>query len=460
MFCIACGNELKAGERFCTRCGAVVGAGSTPAPSPMQSPRLSPGPEPRAASTAAPSAVQPPKPSSHAAPKRRRSSRTGLIIGVAGILVALAVVAVGAAAMLNGGINGLLARSVSDDTSAVEAEYGSSSRIETAATTPIVPLGPEGAPLSTYQVCIKQADDLSGRFIRIDELPTLSVTGENGFTLAEFGSLDEGTYLLSVQDEEGATYDLPPLVLDNGGEGEVVERIEVGLPSRSIDALLLVKRGRYGSFLDALDKDIQTYGDVALTVMQPSEGSFLAWVAGVSYADLVDFGDGVERLVVVSCTEASLAEAQVVEVDADASVDDFGPRANQYTVRVYEYDALSDEPTLAATLILPQTDSGRPQLKYVTGPSGQTLLVVTGGSEDGSDNEACFGLNSAGVLGTLAADEADAAQLATAQVYKLVGEAATQEAALSAAETGERSCEQTAQTVKDLKARLDALTGM
>lgn len=459
MFCTTCGNELKAGERFCTRCGAVVGAGPAPASSPTQGSCPSPAPEPRADSTEASAAMQPLKPSPHAAPKRRRSSRVGLIVGVVGVLVALAVVA-GAVAMFNGGIDGLLARFVPADASAVEAEYGSSSRIEIVATTPIVPLGPEDAPLSAYQVRVKQADDPSGRFIMIDELPTLSVTGEDGFTLAEFGSLDEGTYLLSVRGEDGTTYDLPPLVLDSEGEGEVDGGIEVGLPSRSIDTSLLSKRGKYGSFLDALDKDIQAYGDVALTVMQLSEGSFLAWVAGVSYADLVDFGDGVERLVVVSCAEASLAEAQVVEVDDNASVDDFGPRANQYTVSVFEYDALSDESTLAAALNLPQTDSGRPQLRYVKGPSGQTLLVVAGSSEDGSDKVMCFGLSSAGVLDMLVADEADVAQLTTTMVYKFVGEAATQEAALGAAETGERSCEQTAQTVKDLKARLGALAGM
>lgn len=334
------------------------------------------------------------------------------------------------------------------------AEYGSSARLEVATTTSIVPLGPDDAPLSSYRVRVKQADDAYGRFIGIDELPVLSVTGEEGFSLSEFGTLDEGTYLLCMQNEAGAAYDFPPLMLGDWGEDGVVNRIEVGFPSQSVDSSQLVKRGRYGSFLDALTDDVRTYGDVSLIVMQPSEGSYLAWVAGVSYAELVDFGDGVERLVIVSCADEGLARAQVVKVDEDAKAEDFSPRANQYTVQVYEYDSLSDESMLVAALSLPGSDSGRPRLRYVVGSTGQELLVVM----DSSGGEACFGLSSAGILSMLPSDEADPARLSTVRSYRFVSEASTQEGALHVAETGECSCEQTAQTVKDLTARLSALS--
>ena len=62
------------------------------------------------------------------------------------------------------------------------------------------------------------------------------------------------------------------------------------------------------------------------------------------------------------------------------------------------------------------------------------------------------------MLSTLPSDEADPARLSTARAYRFVSEASTQEGALHVAETGECSCEQTAQTVKDLMARLSALS--
>ena len=436
MFCTTCGNELKLEERFCTRCGTEVLVESDPV------------------STSVPSSDPiPAQLSARQGYSYRRSSRKGFIFGVLGVLVALAAV-VGATVMLAGAPDVLLAHIVSSEPGSVSAEYGSSVRLEVAASTRIIPLGMDDAPLSSYQMRVKQADDASGRFIEIDELPALSVTGDEGFSLSEFGVLDEGTYLLCLQNEAGAAYDLPPLTLGEWDEDEVANRIEVGLPLLPVDSSQLVKRGRYGCLLDALTDDVQTHGDVSLIIMQSSEGSYLAWVAGVSYAELVDFGDGVERLVIVSCVDGSLARAQVVEVDEDAAAEDFGPRANQYTAQVYEHDSMSDEPMLVAELSLPGGDSDRPRLRYVIGSTGQELLVVT----DSSGGEACFGLSSTGMLSTLPSDEADPARLSTARAYRFVSEASTQEGALHVAETGECSCEQTAQTVKDLMARLSALS--
>lgn len=357
-FCMRCGAPLESGKRFCTNCGSLAGHVS-------DNGRDVDG------------------------RKRGQENRSwgGLVLGIASLAVTLLVIGAGAFILANSGIDEAIIRifTPSDDEHVVEsAEYGSLSSVEVASSTHVLPQDLEGSSTS-YQVRIKQADTLSSDFIVVDDLPILSVTESDGFSLADFGSLEEGTCYLSVKREAGAVFDPPPLLLTGDSSAEVLLReVEIVRPSNMALESVKARRGKYGAFLDILTDLSSTYGEPSLTVMKLNDSQCLAWVAEVSYAELVDFGDGAERLVVMYCLDDKFAKSDILEVGEDDSAQDFGSEAADYRVEVYEYDSIADEAVMVCQATPEKTGDGRAVLRYVKDSDGHMLIATDGTSEEGN----------------------------------------------------------------------------
>lgn len=365
---------------------------------------------------------------------------------------------VGAFIWTHGGIQGA-SSSITSNASDATVYYASDGAVAVAEDTHLVPKSSQGEPLTSYVVRIKQADDADGVAIDPSELPNLSVGGSQGFSLGDFGSLQAGTYLLSVTDSADTEYDLPPLTLDMSGSAyDAPSRLDIAASSATAT---LAKRGKYACFRDVLSGLVETYGDASLIVLMLDEGRYLGWVAGVSYAELVDFGDGIERLVVMYCTDASFAISDVTEVDGDApATDAWGPRAENYQIEVWEYDAAADEATMVCQMASAENVTGGAYLAYGVNPLDESLCLRAGGTDvNGSAAQLSYGVRDDGTFGALSVGSSEADRWETAEYFQFFHVGMTQDAALDDAGTGETSCEGTAQTVKDLSSKLTVLCG-
>lgn len=385
------------------------------------------------------------------APPRRGHGKV-----VAAVVGGVAVVAVAAVLVLGGGLGAITGAGPSGGGEA-QVTYASNEEVPVASGTAIVPLDDRDEPFASYTVRVKQADDADGRAIDIADMPNLDVQGTEGFTLGDLGALDAGTYRLVIEDgASGASYDLPPLVLGGASQGGgEASRVTVRPPQDTSDPDELAAQGKYACFRDKLQGLVDTYGDASITVMKLDEQRFLAWAAGVAYAELVDFGDGAERLVVAYCTERDFASAEDVQARDDG---EYGPRASDYTVEVWEYDEAPDELSMMCRTTAAAGASDAPVVEYVENPdTGSTCLYVGGSDVNGSAGRSCFGLDDGGVFGELQA--ADTATWSVTGRFLLEHSGTSQQSATDDAGSGESSCTATAQTVKDLSAHLKTVAG-
>lgn len=223
-----------------------------------------------------------------------------------------------------------------------------------------------------------------------------------GFKLADFAEdLPAGTYILCTTDDDGSDQVLPPLTLagpqgsgDAGKDGssqgdtgnsssgsgtdapKLPETLDVVVPG-SPDAPkddgnaddAKPKQGKYGAFLKVIQDLKGKYGEPSTGTDQ--YGSPIS--KGVVYAQLRDFGDGVERLVVAHRDEAG------VDFTESGS-----PVKEYYIIEVYEYDAKTDS---AKQLLSSGPSHGQDiatWLSYTTGKDGKTYLSIRQGGEGGS----------------------------------------------------------------------------
>ena len=385
-----------------------------------------------------------------APPRRGRGKVVAAVVG------GVAVVAVAAVLVLGGGLGAITGSGPSGGGEA-QATYASNEEVPVASGTAIVPLDDRDEPFASYTVRVKQADDADGRAIDIADMPNLDVQGTEGFTLGDLGALDAGTYRLVIEDgASGASYDLPPLVLGGASQGGgEASRVTVRPPQDTSDPDELAAQGKYACFRDKLKGLVDTYGDASITVMKLDEQRFLAWAAGVAYAELVDFGDGAERLVVAYCTEREFSSAEDVQARDDG---EYGPRASDYTVEVWEYDEAADELSMMCRTTAAAGASDAPVVEYVENPdTGSTCLYVGGSDVNGSAGRSCFGLDDGGAFGELQA--ADTATWSVTGRFLLEHSGTSQQSATDDAGSGESSCTATAQTVKDLSAHLKTVAG-
>lgn len=468
-YCVACGHELRPEDRFCTRCSApVASAEQAEVLAPLRGTNSTPITCPSCHRVVEEEGVSfctfcgsrldgVPVRAEVRGEERERRARRGLVQGVLCGVISLAIVALAAFVYASGGLDGALARLAPSEAGMLKAEYASVSPLEVSSGTLLVPYGKDGERLTSFEVRVKQADDPSGAAIAVDQLPSLSVSGGEGFTLEDIGSLADGTYLLCVRDSNGADFDLPPLVL--GGENEETpESVEVVVPAGTLDGTSLARRGKYGAYLDVMEGLQETYGDPSLAIMKLDEDSYLAWAAGVSYAELVDFGDGTERLVVAYCTNKDLAASAVVDEKGEgASAGDYGPDTSEYRLEVYEYDAIADSAELVATFVPWEDDASQARVAYTNGPSGD--LCIIGGDEASAGGIALYGMGESGSFGVVSEVEWSYGSVYFERLYQLVSESATQDGALGDADGGGTSCEETAQSAEDLITRLRTLAG-
>lgn len=385
------------------------------------------------------------------APPRRGHGKV-----VAAVVGGVAVVAVAAVLVLGGGLGAITGAGPSGGGEA-QVTYASNEEVPVASGTAIVPFDDRDEPFASYTVRVKQADDADGRAIDIADMPNLDVQGTEGFTLGDLGALDAGTYRLVIEDgASGASYDLPPLVLGGASQGGgEASRVTVRPPQDTSDPDELAAQGKYACFRDKLQGLVDTYGDASITVMKLDEQRFLAWAAGVAYAELVDFGDGAERLVVAYCTEREFSSAEDVQARDDG---EYGPRASDYTVEVWEYDEAADELSMMCRTTAAAGASDAPIVEYVENPdTGSACLYVGGSDVNGSAGRSCFGLDDGGAFGELQA--ADTATWSVTGRFLLEHSGTSQQSATDDAGSGESSCTATAQTVKDLSAHLKTVAG-
>lgn len=391
----------------------------------------------------------------HAVPEPPKRHHTGAIVAVT-VIVVLIVAAV-AVLVAFGGVDGVRERFFGGET--VEASYASADTVDVSFESTIVPMDEQGEPMTTYTVRVKQASDDSGEAIDIVDIPMLSVEGSGGFTIGDFGDLDEGSYLLCVSSDSGEAYDLPWLEVAEEGTG-MPACVEVSVPDVVLSDKPLLSRGLYGCYLDTLTGAVDAYGDASLTVMKLADQQYLAWTAGVSYASLVDFGDGVERLVIVYCKDEKFAESDVIELSANESTDSVGgPSASDYLVEVWEYDPDADEAVRVGEMKPADDGEGYPILGLVENPSGGLCLRAGGQDVNGSDATRYYGVGDDGAFGALTVDNSTAERWETEENYRFVHSGTTQDAALGDAGENEASCEETAQTVMDLKSTLARAAG-
>lgn len=268
------------------------------------------------------------------APKRpKKRPRSTMIAAVATGAVALAA-AVGIFALQGG----------NPATTAISAVFGSDDAVSVSRTARIIPKAADGTPLEHYFVRIKRVVNDGGSDVALPDATKFEVSGSAGFTLNDIAStLPDGTYYLEIEDDDGAVNELPPINLnaagtddpvevgpDNGGGTSQDNGDDSGSDTPGSDAELLAVRE---TLLSKLEELLYEHGDPALEGGQAEYATWwTAYVDGVAYAELVDFGGESPYLVVA-----------YLDQGADALLSAIG--IGMYHIEVWAYDEASSRVT-------------------------------------------------------------------------------------------------------------------
>lgn len=141
-------------------------------------------------------------------------------------------------------------------------------------------------------------------------------------------------------------------------------------------------------FLDKIDELEDAHGAASLNVTSPSEAGspYVAYLLGLAYAQIVDFGDGEDCLVTVYC-------------DGTASTD---PSELGYIVEVWEYD----EDSQSLSSVLPEEGGSyrldlaeETQIEFVTADDATYLALDVARNYTATPVSAYYGLSESGSLG-------------------------------------------------------------
>lgn len=271
-------------------------------------PSASPAPE----SDAAPGAPAAPSPS----PARRR----GIAIAAAAGVVVLAVIAVFL-------VRGMLGKRPSD------IHYGSDAVVTVSRVALIVPTDDEGEPLDRYTVSIAFATDAFDDSIDLADAPTFTVSGSSGFTMDSLlgEDLPDGTYWFEVEDGDGAVRPLPPIEVTDDGSDDTVQITPAPEGEQTADGAAPSADSLY---LAKLEELVGEHGNPELSCRGLDGVPVPTWQAradGLAYAELIDFGDGFERLVVAYIADDGMPD--MMSSNGGAT----------YALEVWEYDEESSE---------------------------------------------------------------------------------------------------------------------
>lgn len=322
MFCTRCGQEVESGARFCTSCGAPLSSGGAGAGSA------------RAASGGPSGRPMPGAGEAPAASKARPKGKGRLVIGVIA-LVLIAFAGFIAVAAIGG-----------SDSDTTIVTYGSDEPVSVTRSARIVPTDADGIPLERYVVRVVHAVDEHGAKIDLSGEPqSAQVSGTDGFTMETvILNHETGTYIFEI-DNGSEVQTTPPIVIDD--ENGISDEVHVEPPASSDDAAADevddvdevddTARGADALFLEKIEELQDEYGEPTLEVTEDTN-AYCASIRGLAYAELVDFGDGEERLVVMWNESEDGYEGST-----DVLWEEATPSSLSGTVEVWEYDEGTDE---------------------------------------------------------------------------------------------------------------------
>lgn len=338
MFCTNCGKELKSGAKFCTSCGAAAepveetseavvtndlpadettvskpADATTVVGAPETSAMPSPAPEhDREADTAAavasfddvepapaaPTYVPPmaSEPLSPAPEPPKKKGHGALIIGIVALI---AVLAVGAALYVR--MNGL--------PGSATAAYAADAPAQLSAKTNVRPKDANGKEMSAYVAYLISTKG-SGDASSIATTPyRYEATDDSGFTLADFGDVEDGDYTLVIvdtsSDSSSTRYDVPvhyehdnPKAPENIDPEPPAPATDGSQDSQVVDARTDEQKAA-DLYLAKCREYIDKYGEPTFTSYEYTD-----LASGLAIARLIDFdGDGTDELLLAYDTK-------------------------------------------------------------------------------------------------------------------------------------------------------------
>lgn len=361
MFCTNCGKELKPGAKFCTTCGCPVDAddaGETKVvSSPDETSVVSPDtttvsepaaettviPEPPAApehdreadtaaavasfddveSASAPAYAAPaPVPPAPAGEAPKKKGHGALIIGIVALI---AVLAVGGALYVR--LHGL--------PGSAQTAYTADAPAQVSAKTRVRPKDANGKEMSAYVAYLVSTKG-TGDAASISTTPyRYEGTDDSGFTLEDFGDVEDGDYTLVIVDNSdsgsSARYDVP--VHYEHDNPKAPESLDPEPPAPSADDIQAAatttdartdEQKAADLYLAKCREYIDKYGKATLT-----HYDYVDLASGLAVARLMDFdGDGTDELLLAYDT---------VPAPSGSSFDYGSDQKSAYKVEVWAY---------------------------------------------------------------------------------------------------------------------------
>lgn len=361
MFCTNCGKELKPGAKFCTTCGCPVDADDAGETKVVSSPDETSVVSPDTTTVSGPAAETTAIPESPAAPEHDREADTAAAVAsfddvepasapayaapapvppapageapkkrghgalVIGIVALIAVLAVGGALYVR--LHGLPGSAQTAYTADAPAQVSAKTRVR-----PKDANGKEMSAYVAYLVSTKGAGDAAS----ISTTPyRYEGTDDSGFTLEDFGDVEDGDYTLVIVDNSdsgsSARYDVPVhYEHDNPKAPESLDPEPPAPSAGDTQAAATTTDARTDEqkaadlYLAKCREYIDKYGKATLT-----HYDYVDLASGLAVARLMDFdGDGTDELLLAYDT---------VPAPSGSSFDYDSNQKSAYKVEVWAY---------------------------------------------------------------------------------------------------------------------------
>lgn len=361
MFCTNCGKELKPGAKFCTTCGCPVDADDAGETKVVSSPDETSVVSPDATTVSGPAAETTVIPESPVAPEHDREADTAAAVAsfddvepasapayaapasvppapageapkkkghgalIIGIVVLIAVLAVGGALYVR--LHGL--------PGFAQTAYTADAPAQVSAKTRVRPKDANGKEMSAYVAYLVSTKG-TGDAASISTTPyRYEGTDDSGFTLEDFGDVEDGDYTLVIVDNSdsgsSARYDVP--VHYEHDNPKAPESLDPEPPAPSADdtqAATTTTDARTDEqkaadlYLAKCREYIDKYGKATLT-----HYDYVDLASGLAVARLMDFdGDGTDELLLAYDT---------VPAPSGSSFDYDSNQKSAYKVEVWAY---------------------------------------------------------------------------------------------------------------------------